>query len=88
VLLDAKHDRALPAVVDDLGDGALRATSNPYLWGALALNASLEALALGVPAMRDLLGLTMLDADAWLVAAGLATLPLARTRATRLLRQR
>jgi P-type Ca2+ transporter type 2C len=72
----------------DSGSGFRGATSNPYLWGALALTASLEAVALGVPAMRDLLGLTVLDADAWLVALGLATLPLTLTQATRLLRQR
>jgi P-type Ca2+ transporter type 2C len=72
----------------DTGSGFRGATRNPYLWGALALTTALEAVALGVPAVRDLLGLTLLDADAWVLGLGLATLPLALTQATRALRPR
>ncbi|HEX6237229.1 MAG TPA: HAD-IC family P-type ATPase [Acidimicrobiales bacterium] len=49
------------------------ATGNPYLWGALALTITLEAIALTVPAVRDLLDLTLLDARSWATATALAS---------------
>lgn len=47
-----------------------------------------EALALGVPALRDVLDLTTLDRRAWLLALGLAGIPLVLTQAVRILRDR
>ena len=70
----------------DTGSGFRGATANPYLWGALALTASLEAVALGVPAMRGLLDLTLLDGSSWAIALGLSVLPLLLTQAARIIR--
>ena len=63
----------------DRGSGIRGATANPYLWGALALTVTLEALALSVGPLRDLLGLTVLPSTAWLTAHGLATVPTYRS---------
>ncbi|MFE7765329.1 cation-translocating P-type ATPase [Streptomyces sp. NPDC057438] len=70
----------------DTGSGFRGATANPYLWAALALTTALEALALTVPGLRDLLGLTTLGAASWTTAIALATLPLLLTQSTRVLR--
>lgn len=70
----------------DGANGFAGASRNPFLWGALAVTLVLEGLALGVPPLRDLLGLTTLTADAWLVAAALAPVPLLLTVLTRLAR--
>ncbi|MFB8123969.1 cation-translocating P-type ATPase [Streptomyces bacillaris] len=70
----------------DTGSGFRGATANPYLWAALALTTALEALALNVPGLRDLLGLSTLDATSWATALALATLPLLLTQSTRILR--
>jgi P-type Ca2+ transporter type 2C len=45
----------------DRGSGFRGATANPYLWGALAITVGLEAMALGIAPLRDLLGLTVLS---------------------------
>ena len=68
------------------GSGFRGAASNPYLWGALALTVALEALALGVPGLRDLLSLTTLDSRSWTAALSLAVLPLALTQTVRVVR--
>lgn len=70
------------------GSGFVDVGRNVYLWGALGLTLALEALALGVPPLRDLLGLTTLPGPAWLVAAALAPLPLLLTQAVRIIRAR
>jgi P-type Ca2+ transporter type 2C len=64
----------------DRGSGFKGATANPYLWGALAITAMLEALALGVAPLRDLCGLTVLSPAAWAFALCLATVPLVLTQ--------
>ncbi|MBN2621842.1 MAG: cation-transporting P-type ATPase, partial [Acidimicrobiales bacterium] len=71
----------------DTPNGFAGAGRNPFLWGALALTLALEGLALGVPPLRDLLGLTTLPAEAWLVAAVLAPIPLVLTVLSRLARR-
>ncbi|WP_340558877.1 cation-translocating P-type ATPase [Streptomyces sp. GSL17-111] len=70
----------------DRGSGFRGATANPYLWAALALTVALEAMALAVPGLRDLLGLTTLGGAPWLAALALATLPLLLTQSVRILR--
>lgn len=72
----------------DTGSGFRGAGANPYLWGALALTVALEAVALGVPALRDLLDLRLLDARSWAAALALAVLPLGLTQAVRVERAR
>ncbi|WP_428962171.1 cation-translocating P-type ATPase [Micromonospora fluostatini] len=72
----------------DTGSGLRGATRNPYLWGALALTVALESLALGVPAMRDLLGLTTLHARDWAVALSLAAIPVVLVQTVRVIRAR
>ncbi|MFP3899364.1 MAG: HAD-IC family P-type ATPase [Acidimicrobiia bacterium] len=71
----------------DRANGFAGAGRNPFLWGALLLTLALEGLALGVPALRDLLGLATVDGDAWLVAAALVPVPLVLTVASRLARR-
>ena len=70
----------------DRGSGFRGASTNPYLWGALAITVTLEAAALGVAPLRDLLGLTVIPATTWGVAIALATLPLVLTQAVRIWR--
>ncbi|HEX6425193.1 MAG TPA: cation-transporting P-type ATPase [Acidimicrobiales bacterium] len=71
----------------DTANGFAGASRNPFLWAALAVTLVLEGLALGVPPLRDLLGLTTITRDAWLVAAALAPVPLVLTVLTRLVRR-
>ncbi|GAU71345.1 cation-transporting ATPase [Streptomyces sp. NBRC 110611] len=70
----------------DTGSGFRGATANPYLWAALALTTALETIALTVPDLRNLLGLTTLGAASWTTALALATLPLLLTQSSRILR--
>jgi Ca2+-transporting ATPase len=70
------------------GSGFRGAGSNPYLWMALGLTVALEAAALGIPPLRDLLELTTLPATAWLVGLGLGIVPLVTTQAWRGVRAR
>jgi P-type Ca2+ transporter type 2C len=72
----------------DRGSGFVGAASNPWLWGAFALTLTLEALALFVPPLSRLLGLTALPANGWLLALALAPLPLVLTQTVRLVRDR
>jgi len=53
-----------------------------------ALTVTLEALALSVGPLRDLLGLTVLSPTAWAIALGLATVPLVLTQSARIRRDR
>ncbi|MDP9022369.1 MAG: HAD-IC family P-type ATPase [Actinomycetota bacterium] len=68
------------------GLGFAGAGRNVWLWAALAATIALEAAALGVPPLRDLLGLTVLPPAAWLVAALLAPVPLLVVQAWRVAR--
>jgi Ca2+-transporting ATPase len=72
----------------DTGSGFRGAAGNPYLWAALAITVALEALALGVPAMRELLGLATIGAGQWAVALALAVIPLLLVQGVRVLRDR
>jgi Ca2+-transporting ATPase len=72
----------------DRGSGFVKAGQNPFLWLALLIAGILEAVALGIPAVRDLLGLTTLPAEGWLYAALLAVVPLVATQTVRILRDR
>lgn len=71
----------------DTGSGFRGATGNPYLWAALAITVGLEAVALGVPAMRELLGLATLNASQWAIALALAVGPLLLVQTGRALRE-
>ena len=70
------------------GSGFSGAGKNPFLWGGLAITVALEAAALGIPPLRDVLGLTVVPAEGWLVALLLAPLPLLLTQTVRILRHR
>lgn len=64
------------------GSGFAGAASNPWLWIALVLSIVLEAVALTVSPLSDVLGLTPLPARAWWISAALAPIPLALTQGT------
>lgn len=72
----------------DHGSGFRGASRNPWLWMALATTAVLEGVELAVPSLRDLLGLQLVPARAWLVAAGIALVPLPAIQAVRRIRDR
>ncbi|HEX6257385.1 MAG TPA: cation-transporting P-type ATPase [Euzebyales bacterium] len=72
----------------DRGSGFRGATGNPWLWAALATTAVLEAAALGIRPLADLLGLTAIPGAGWLLAAALALVPLAATQTVRVVRDR
>jgi P-type Ca2+ transporter type 2C len=72
----------------DHGSGFRGASRNPFLWAGLAITLTLEAMALGVAPLRDLLGLTVLPAQVWALALGLALIPLAGTQLVRIARDR
>ena len=68
--------------------GFTGALGNPFLWVGLAITVALEAAALGIVPLRDVLGLTPLPLEGWLVAAALAPLPLLLTQTVRIIRER
>jgi Ca2+-transporting ATPase len=70
----------------DRGWGFRGATRNPWLWLALGLTLVLETVALAVPPLADVLGLTGLPTAGWLAAGALGLVPLAVVQAWRLLR--
>jgi hypothetical protein len=53
---------------------------------ALAITVALEAAALAVPPLRDLLRLTTLPADGWTLALLLGLLPVVAVQTTRIVR--
>ena len=72
----------------DRGSGFRGATRNPWLWAALGVTAALEAGALFIRPLADLIGLTTMPAQGWLIAGVLALVPLALTQAVRMVRAR
>jgi P-type Ca2+ transporter type 2C len=72
----------------ETGSGFVNATRNPFLWLALAVSLAFEAAALGVPALRDTLGLSTMSAGAWTAALLIAVVPLLLTQTTRVARHR
>lgn len=69
------------------GSGFVGARKNPFLWAALAIAVAFEAAALGIPPLRDVLGLTVLPGDAWAAALAISVLPLALTQTVRIARE-
>lgn len=67
----------------DRGSGFRGATRNPWLWAALGITAALEAAALAFVPLRDVLGLTSLPENGYLVAAVLGLVPLAAVQGAR-----
>ncbi|NCD19734.1 MAG: HAD family hydrolase [Actinobacteria bacterium] len=65
------------------GSGFAGATRNPFLWAALGITLVLEAIALFVVPLRDVLGLTALPGTGWGIAAALALIPLLGTQGVR-----
>ena len=72
----------------DRGSGFRGATRNLWLWGALATTAALEAAALGIAPLSDVLGLTTIPIEGWLIAGVLALIPLTLTQIVRVSRGR
>jgi P-type Ca2+ transporter type 2C len=70
----------------ETGSGFRGASRNRWLWAALAITFALEAAALSIPPLRDILRLTLLPIDAWVIALMLGLLPLAVVQTTRIAR--
>lgn len=70
----------------DRGSGFRGASRNRWLWAALATTAVLEAAALTVPPLREVLGLRPLPAAGWLVSTVLALIPLGAVQVVRMMR--
>ena len=70
----------------ETGSGFRGAASNRWLWAALAITFGLEAVALGFPPLRDILGLDTLPGLGWAIALGLGLLPLAAVQTWRTIR--
>lgn len=51
-------------------------TRNPYVWGALALCATMTLLAVYVPSLADVLGIVPPEARGWGLALGMSLIPL------------
>ncbi|WP_226574099.1 cation-translocating P-type ATPase [Acuticoccus sediminis] len=52
-------------------------TTNPFLWGAVALSLAFFALALALPGLRGVLGLVVPTTGEWVLAVGASLVPLA-----------
>ncbi|MDX1659111.1 MAG: cation-transporting P-type ATPase [Nitriliruptorales bacterium] len=72
----------------DTGSGFSGASANPWLWGALGLTFVLEAVALSIPPLRDVLGLAGLPLQGWVVAGLLGLVPVTVTQGWRIARDR
>lgn len=70
----------------DRGSGFRGASRNRWLWAALATTAVLEGAALGMPPLRDVLGLGTLPVNGWLTASALAVVPLGIVQIVRMVR--
>ena len=72
----------------ETGSGFRGASRNRWLWAALAITFALEAAALSIPPLRDLLRLTTLPAQGWAIALLLGLLPVATVQTVRTARAR
>ncbi len=72
----------------DRGHGFRGVGQNRWLWAALAVVLALEAIALSVPPLRELLELSTMPGVGWAIALGLAPLPLLATQTVRIIRDR
>jgi P-type Ca2+ transporter type 2C len=70
----------------ETGSGFRGASRNRWLWAALAITFALEAAALFIPPLRDILRLTWLPIGAWAIALLLGLLPVAVVQTTRITR--
>jgi hypothetical protein len=70
-----RHALAVFNARTETGSGFVHATRNPFLWLALGVATAFEAAALGIPALRDTLGLETMPADAWAAALIIAVAP-------------
>jgi Ca2+-transporting ATPase len=70
------------------GSGFGGASRNPWLWAALGLTAALEAAALGIPPLADVLGLGGLPASGWAIALALGLAPVGVVQGYRAVRDR
>jgi P-type Ca2+ transporter type 2C len=71
----------------ETGSGFRGASRNRWLWAALGVTFALQAAALAIPPLRDLLRLTTLPAQAWTFALLLGLLPLTAVQLTRMIRR-
>lgn len=71
---------------NETGSGFRGASRNRWLWAALAVTFALEAAALSIPPLRDLLRLTTLPAPGWTTALLLGLIPLAVVQTARIAR--
>jgi P-type Ca2+ transporter type 2C len=72
----------------ETGSGFRGASRNPWLWAALTITFTLEAAALSIPPLRDILRLTTLPDRGWTIALLLGLLPLAAVQTARIARAR
>jgi P-type Ca2+ transporter type 2C len=72
----------------ETGSGFRGAGRNRWLWAALAVTFLLEAAALGIPPLRDILGLTTIPSEAWLTSLALGLVPVTAVQSVRALRSR
>ncbi len=70
----------------ETGSGFRGAGRNRWLWAALAITLALEAAALSIPPLREILRLTTLPGQAWVIALLLGSLPLTIVQLARLRR--
>jgi P-type Ca2+ transporter type 2C len=72
----------------DTGSGFRGASRNRWLWAALGVTFALEAAALSLPWLREVLRLTTLPGQAWTLALLLGLLPVTLVQLSRLVRSR
>lgn len=70
----------------DTGSGFRGASRNRWLWAALGITFVLEAAALGMPWLREVLGLTRLPGQGWALALLLGLVPVTLVQLTRIVR--
>ncbi|MCA1782171.1 MAG: cation transporting ATPase C-terminal domain-containing protein [Intrasporangiaceae bacterium] len=68
----------------ETGSGFRGASRNRWLWAALGITFALEAAALSIPPLREILRLTTLPSQGWLIALILGLLPVAVVQLARL----
>jgi P-type Ca2+ transporter type 2C len=71
----------------ETGSGFRGASRNRWLWAALTVTFALQAAALAIPPLRDLLRLTTMPTQAWATALLLGLLPLTVVQLTRTIRR-